>query len=137
VACLTTETRGGLAGGLGRAHVAHVVLDATDEQREPAREHEHLPVLGEGESGVQQPDEFRHPFLTLAAQIGRGHEGVLAAQPLDGDRKPVERGAVEVGPADALDELERAITGRVEQHRLGRANEPAGILRTAGNGKAN
>jgi hypothetical protein len=35
------------------ADVAHVVLDAPDEQREPTGEAEHFPVLGEGQARVQ------------------------------------------------------------------------------------
>jgi hypothetical protein len=50
VACLVTEAGGGLAGGLGSAGVSHVVLDAPDEERDPAGEHEHFPVLREGEA---------------------------------------------------------------------------------------
>jgi hypothetical protein len=106
------------------------VLDTANEERKPAREHEHLPVLGEGEAGVQKPDELRHPLLPLAAQVGGRHERVLAAQPFDGDRECVERRAVEVGPADALDQLERVVAPRVQEHWLGWAKERTGILRT-------
>jgi hypothetical protein len=76
-------------------------------------------VLGEGEAGVEELHELGHPRLALPAEIGRGHEGVLAAEPLDGDRERVERGPVEVGAADALDELERVVAGRYHEIGLG------------------
>jgi hypothetical protein len=57
-ACLV----GGLPRGLGLLALAEVVVDAAEQQREPADGDEQLAMLGQGEPPVQQPGDVVEPL---------------------------------------------------------------------------
>jgi hypothetical protein len=115
---LSAEAGGSASGGLGSPVVLGVVLHATDQECQPPGEHQHLAMLGQGESLVEQPDQLCQPGVAFPPEVGRGHVGVLATEPLDGDGQRVEGGAVDVGAPDALDKLDR-VAGRDDQLGLG------------------
>ena len=64
-ACLV----GGLPGGLGLLALAEVLVDAAEQECQPADGDQQLAVLGEGEPPVQQPGDVAEPLLGACAQF--------------------------------------------------------------------
>ncbi|MGP3950288.1 hypothetical protein [Streptomyces sp. 7N604] len=102
---LIGKGKGRAAGGLGCMPVASVVLDAADEERQPAREGEHFTMLREREALRVEFNHSLQPLPTLDKELFARHVRVLRAKAIRRDPQRVEGRIVHVGPVEAADDF--------------------------------
>jgi hypothetical protein len=104
---LAQGSQASAAAGLSASARPHptvngVVFDAADQRGQPAGHSQQFPVLADGQLPVQHRGDTPKPGPALDQELLRGHVGVVAAQPVDGDPQAVEGRGVDGRAAQAV-----------------------------------